>query len=137
MGKGSNVQKKQQAQERNQKKLGKSDEERKAALQKAKQDATAKMCLLCRQTFMVNSRPPLLHQHIVAKHPEITDPADFVKCFPVELAGYDPNDPKGEKAAAAAKAKPAAKAKKAAKKDDDLAALLGAGLAGNKKKGKK
>ena len=137
MGKGSNVQKKQQAQERNQKKMGKTDEERRAALNKAKQDAHAKMCQLCRQTFMVNSRPPLLHQHIVAKHPEITDPADFVKCFPTELAGYDPNDPKGEKAAAAAKAKPAAKAKKANKQGDDLAALLGAGLAGNKKKGKK
>jgi len=36
MGKGSNVQKKQQAQLRNQKDRGKTDEERKAAADKAK-----------------------------------------------------------------------------------------------------
>ena len=136
MGKGSNVQKKQQAQERNQKKMGKSDEERKAALAKAKQDANAKMCQLCRQTFMINSRPPLLHQHIVAKHPEITDPADFTKCF-AELAGYDPSDPKGLKKAAT-ESKGPVKPKKAKKKEEDSAGLLGAGLAVTKKsKGKK
>jgi hypothetical protein len=135
MGKGSNVQKAQQARERNQKKMGKSDDERKAASDKAKKDAAAKMCLLCRQTFMVNARPPLLYQHIVAKHPEITMPSQFTQCFP-ELAGFDPADPKGEKAAAAAKAK--GTAKKSKKKDDNLEDLLSAGLTiGKKKKGKK
>ena len=112
MGKGSNVQKAQQARERNQKKMGKSDEERKAASDKAKKDAAAKMCALCRQTFMVNARPPLLYQHIVAKHPELTDPKNFGQCFPSgELDGFDPNDPKGEKAVSSAKsAESAAKA---------------------------
>ena len=129
MGKGSNVQKAQQARERNQKKMGKSDEERRMASQKAKEDAVAKMCQLCRQTFMVNSRPPLLHQHIVAKHPEITDPSQFTQCF-AELAGYDPSDPKGEKAAAAAKAK--GTVKKAKKTGGaDLDDLLSAGLTGD------
>eukprot|EP00934_Nitzschia_sp_Nitz4_P001362 Nitzschia sp. Nitz4//scaffold35_size145790//9387//9785//NITZ4_003004-RA/size145790-processed-gene-0.222-mRNA-1//-1//CDS//3329549046//1362//frame0 len=132
MGKGSNVQKAQAARERNAKKAGKSDEERKAASDKAKKDATAKMCALCRQTFMVNSRPPLLYQHIVAKHPEIVDSKQYTQCF-ADLAGYDPNDPKGTKAAAAASA--ASNTKKTAKKsaNADLDLLLDAGL----KKGKK
>ncbi len=56
MGKGSNVQKAQAARERNQKKMGKSAEERKAASAKAAADASAFMCQLCRQTFMVNAR---------------------------------------------------------------------------------
>ena len=56
MGKGSNVQKAQAARERNAKKQGKSEEERKAASAKAAKDATAFMCQLCRQTFMVNAR---------------------------------------------------------------------------------
>ncbi len=131
MGKGSNVQKAQQARERNQKKMGKSDEgmylcmyvfiylfidvfmyvcwiqmrcsvlhrdnfshflsflwtERKAASAKAAKDAVAKRCIICLQTFMVNSRPPLLYQHVVAKHPDML--SDPTRCFP-ELAGYDP-----------------------------------------------
>lgn len=86
MGKGSNVQKATAARERNQKKLGKSDEERKAASAKAAKDAAAKKCLLCLQTFMVNVKPPQLHLHITAKHPDCTD---FTQCFP-ELADYDP-----------------------------------------------
>jgi Zinc-binding len=92
------------------------------------------MCELCRQTFMVNARPPLLWQHIVAKHPPGTDPA---VCFPVHMKDFDPNDPKGEKkaseaatAAAAAAVKPK---KPVVKKDDALDSLLDAGL----KKGKK
>mmetsp|Transcript_82750 Transcript_82750/g.239426 ORF Transcript_82750/g.239426 Transcript_82750/m.239426 type:complete len:135 (+) Transcript_82750:100-504(+) len=134
MGKGSNVQKAQQARERNMKKMGKSDEERKEALAKAKKDAAAKMCALCRQTFMVNARPPLLYQHIVAKHPDILESKEYSQCFPSgELDGFDPNDPKGEKAAAAAKN--GGGAKKTTKKNNnaDLDALLDAGL----KKGKK
>mmetsp|Transcript_9367 Transcript_9367/g.22765 ORF Transcript_9367/g.22765 Transcript_9367/m.22765 type:complete len:134 (-) Transcript_9367:715-1116(-) len=133
MGKGSNVQKAQAARERNQKKLGKSDEERKAASNKAKQDACAKKCIVCLQTFMVNSRPPLLYQHVFAKHPDML--ADPTRCFP-ELAGFDPNDPKGEKAAAKAKEDAAKKKKKkgAAGGMDDLDALLSAGLKKGKKK---
>ena len=136
MGKGSNVQKAQAARERNQKKMGKSDEERRAATAKAKQDAAAKMCALCRQTFMVNARPPLLYQHIVAKHPEIVESNAYTQCF-AELAGFDPSDPKGEKAAAAAKT---AASKKTAKKKGsggglgDLDSLLDAGLKKGKKK---
>mmetsp|Transcript_14011 Transcript_14011/g.29326 ORF Transcript_14011/g.29326 Transcript_14011/m.29326 type:complete len:135 (+) Transcript_14011:125-529(+) len=133
MGKGSNVQKAQQARERNQKKMGKSDEERKAASDKAKKDACAKRCVICLQTFMVNSRPPLLYQHVVAKHPDLL--SDPTRCFP-ELAGYDPSDPKGLKAAA--KAKEAAAKKKKSKKGasnmDSLDSLLDAGLKKGKKK---
>ena len=86
MGKGSNVQKAQAARERNQKKMGKSEEERKAASKKAQEDAAAKQCKLCLQTFMVNVKAPQLHLHIKAKHPEVTD---LTQCF-TELAGYDP-----------------------------------------------
>jgi Zinc-binding len=86
MGKGSNVQKAAAARERNQKKMGKSEEERKAASAKAQKDAAAKQCLLCLQTFMVNVKPPQLYLHISAKHPECTD---LSQCFP-ELAGWDP-----------------------------------------------
>jgi Zinc-binding len=132
MGKGSNVQKAQQARERNQKKLGKTDEERRAASLKAQQDAAAKMCALCRQTFMVNSRPPLLYQHIVAKHPDIVESKAFNQCFPGgELDGFDPNDPKGELKPAAAKADAAKKVVK--KNTGDLDSLLDAGLKKAKK----
>jgi hypothetical protein len=129
MGKGSNVQKAQQARERNQKKLGKSDEERKASAAKAKLDASAYMCKICRQTFMVNAKPSLLYLHVTAKHDGSAPDA----CFD-SLIGFDPNDPDGEKAASAAKAGGAAKPKKAVKKSDDLDALLSAGLSAGKKK---
>ncbi|KAL7511518.1 hypothetical protein ACHAXN_008476 [Cyclotella atomus] len=129
MGKGSNVQKAQQARERNQKKLGKSDEERKASLQKAKLDASAYMCKICRQTFMVNAKASLLYLHVTSKHDGTAPDA----CFD-SLVGFDPNDPDGEKSTAAAKAAGPPKPKKVAKKkDDDLDALLSAGL-GSKKK---
>jgi Skp family chaperone for outer membrane proteins len=130
MGKGSNVQKAQAARERNQKKLGKSDEERKAATAKAKLDASAYICKICRQTFMVNAKSSLLYLHVTAKHDNKADTPS--ECFD-SLVGYDPNDPDGEKAAAAAKAAGPVKPKKSAKKDDDLLGLLDAGL----KKGKK
>ena len=132
MGKGSNVQKANQARERNAKKMGKSDEERKAAREKSQADAAAFMCLLCRQTFMSNAKPPLLHQHVVAKHPAGTDPA---ACFPVQMKDFDPNDPLGLKKPAAPAGGPV-KPKKVAKKKDDLDDLLSAGL-GAVKKGKK
>lgn len=125
MGKGSNVQKANAARERNQKKLGKTDEERRAASDKAKKDANAYMCKICRQTFMVNAKKQLLHLHVTSKH----DGTDMTACFDA-LVGYDPNDPEGTKAAAAA---PVKVAPKKVKKDDDLLGLLDAGL----KKGKK
>jgi hypothetical protein len=62
--------------------------ERKAASSKAAKDAVAKRCEVCLQTFMVNARPPLMYQHVFAKHPELLN--DLTKCFPVELAGFDP-----------------------------------------------
>jgi hypothetical protein len=124
MGKGSNVQKAQQARERNQKKLGKTEEERKASAAKAKLDASAYMCKICRQTFMVNAKASLLYLHVTAKHEGTAPDA----CFD-SLVGFDPNDPDGEKAAAAAKAGGGAvKPKKSTKKSDDLDALLSAGL---------
>jgi len=132
MGKGSNVQKAQAARERNQKKMGKTDEERRAASDKAKKDAAAKKCMICMQTFMVNSRPPLLYQHVTAKHPEFEKTPE--KCF-VELANFDPSDPKGEKAAAKAKADEQKKKSKAKKAHTaDLDSLLDAGLKKGKKK---
>ena len=58
-------------------------------------------------------------------------------CFP-SLKDFDPDDPKGEKKAAADKAKAAAAKKKKAKASaDDLDNLLDAGLNIGKKKGKK
>jgi hypothetical protein len=93
-------------------------------------DATAFLCQVCRQTFMSNARPPLLYQHVVAKHPAGTDP---LSCFPVQLQGFDPSDPEGTKAAAAAAASgsgaaAAPKPKPVKKKDDGLDALLDAGI---------
>jgi hypothetical protein len=80
---------------------------------------------------MINSRPPLLYQHVAAKNPEGTD---LKACF-LELSGWDPNDPDGSKAAAADKAAAAKKAKPKAKKNTDDFDLLDAGLSkGGKKK---
>ena len=129
------MQKAQQARERNQKKMGKSDEERKAASNKAKQDAAAYMCKICRQTFMVNAKSTLLYLHVTAKHDDKKD--NPVECFD-SLAGFDPADPEGKKAAAAAKSAGPGK-KKSAKKGggDDMLSLLDAGLSGGKKGSKK
>lgn len=77
------------------------------------------------QTFVVNSRPPLLYQHVTAKHPDLID--NPAQCF-TELVRYDPNDPKGEKAAAAAKAAPKKKSKAKKGNIDDLDTLLDVGL---------
>jgi len=66
MGKGSNVQKAQAARERNQKKLGKSTEERKAASAKAQKDSNAFMCKICRQTFMINAKVSSFYKHIIS-----------------------------------------------------------------------
>mmetsp|Transcript_28974 Transcript_28974/g.27885 ORF Transcript_28974/g.27885 Transcript_28974/m.27885 type:complete len:130 (-) Transcript_28974:304-693(-) len=129
MGKGSNVQKAQAARERNQKKLGKTDEERRAASAKATKDSTAYSCLICRQSFMVNAKLPLLHLHVISKHKTL----DPVTCFP-ELAGYDPDNPEGKVATTTAK-KIVPKKKK--KTEDSLDSLLDAGLGKKKGKGKK
>mmetsp|Transcript_4131 Transcript_4131/g.8676 ORF Transcript_4131/g.8676 Transcript_4131/m.8676 type:complete len:136 (-) Transcript_4131:263-670(-) len=135
MGKGSNVQKAQAARERNQKKMGKSHEERQAATAKARLDATAYMCKICRQTFMVNAKLSLLYLHVTAKHDDKKDSP--VECFD-SLADFDPADPDGKnKAKSAAAAGPVKPKKSAKKKDDDLASLLDAGLTVSKKKGKK
>jgi Zinc-binding len=84
------------------------------------------MCQVCRQTFMANARPPLLYQHVVAKHPVGTDP---LTCFPIQLQGFDPNDPNGEKKVTTSSTNGATvKPKVVKKKDDGLDALLDAGL---------
>jgi len=131
MGKGSNVQKATAARERNQKKLGKSVEERKAASAKATKDSSAFVCLICKQSFMVNAKPPVLFLHVSSKHDAGTDPAS---CFPC-LKGIDPEDPNKEKVKIAKRvAAPKTKSKKV--KDDMLDGLLDAGLSKGKKKKK-
>ena len=133
---GGNAQKSAAARERNMKNAGKSDEERKAASAKAVADSQAFVCKLCRQTFMVNARPPMLYLHVTSKH--ATEALTPVNCFD-QLAGFDPQDPKGEKAdkAAAAKKNNAAGSKK--KKDTavDLLGMLDAGLTKGKSTKKK
>jgi hypothetical protein len=95
-----------------------------------RKDASAFMCELCRQTFMVNARPPLLYQHVIAKHPAGTDPK---VCFPVQMKDFDPNDPNGDKAPPAAASGAPVQAKKVVKKNADLDSLLDAGLTAGKK----
>jgi hypothetical protein len=126
---GGNAQKSAIARERNAKNAGKSDEERKAANAKATKDATAFACKICRSTFMVNVTPPILYLHVTSKHPAGTNPTD---CFD-QLAGFDPDDPKGLKKAAVAAPVVAAKPKKK-KKEEGLEDLLSAGLGKGKKK---
>lgn len=134
MGKGSNVQKATAARERNQKKMGKTDEERRASSAKATKDANAFMCKICRQTFMINAKAPVLYLHVTSKHEAGIDP---VSCFD-QLAGFDPEDPKGLKAAAKeAEKKRLAAAKKKKDGAGDLSDLLGAGLSMGKKTKKK
>jgi Zinc-binding len=96
-----------------------------------RKDAAAFICAVCRQTFMVNSKPPQLYLHVQQKHPG----AAPTECFPVELKDFDPNDPE-KKAAAAAAGSGAVpvKPKKVPPKDAGLDDLLNAGLA--PKKGK-
>jgi Zinc-binding len=136
MGKGSNVQKAQMARERNQRNIGKTDEERKAASVKAKLDAMAFVCGICKQSFMVNARPPsTLYLHVTAKHDGV-DPKD---CFP-SLAGYDPNDPFGEKKAAQEKAAAEARAQRASARKASIGGrdldLLSVGITKMKKSAK-
>jgi hypothetical protein len=126
---GGNAQKSAAAREKNLKKVGKTDEERKAANDKAKKDSSAFVCAICRTSFMVNVTSPTLYLHVTSKHPAGIDPAS---CFP-QLATYDPTDPKGLKKAAPAAAAAPAKPKK--KKDVGGIDLLSAGL--KPKKGKK
>jgi len=125
---GGNAQKSAAARERKLKDTSKTPEERKAASAKAAIDATAFMCKICRTTFMVNVKPPTLYLHMTSKHP---DTKDCGLCFDT-MQGYDPEDPTGAKAAAAATAKKGPIKKKKAKVVDSLDDLLSAGL----KKGK-
>lgn len=127
---GGNAQKSAAARERKLKDTSKTPEERKAASAKAALDATAFMCKICRTTFMVNVKPPTLYLHMTSKHPDIKE---CVECFD-SMAGYDPDDPTGSKAAAA-KAKKGPIRKKKVKQEDSLDDLLSAGL--KKGKGKK
>mmetsp|Transcript_17998 Transcript_17998/g.23252 ORF Transcript_17998/g.23252 Transcript_17998/m.23252 type:complete len:141 (+) Transcript_17998:112-534(+) len=133
---GGNAQKSAAARLKNLKSAGKTDEERKAASVKASKDSVAYVCKMCRQTFMINARPPQLYLHVTTKHPAET--ATPIVCFD-QLADFDPEDPKGEKAAAAeaaaTKKAAAAKKKKASAGGDMLDGLLDAGL--SKGKGKK
>ena len=100
-----------------------------AASAKAKLDASAYMCKICRQTFMVNAKASLLYLHVTAKHDDKKD--NPTECFD-SLAGFDPADPDGKnKTVVPGPVKPKKTSKKAG--GDDLLDLLDAGL----KKGKK
>jgi hypothetical protein len=133
---GGNAQKSAAARERNMKNAGKTDEERKAASAKATKDAHAFVCKLCRQTFMVNAKPPMLYLHVTSKHP--TEGSNPATCFD-QLAGFDPLDPKGEKAEkeAAEKKKNATAGKKKKEAGGDLLGMLDAGLSKGKSTKKK
>lgn len=133
---GGNAQKSAAARERNMKSAGKTDEERKAASAKATKDAHAFVCKLCRQTFMVNARPPMLYLHVTSKHP--SEALTPVTCFD-QLAGFDHEDPKGEKAdkAAAEKKKNATAASKKKEAGGDLLGMLDVGLSKGKSTKKK
>ena len=79
---------------------------------------------------MVNARPPLLYQHVIAKHPAGTDPK---VCFPDRMNDFDPNNPTADKAPPAAADGAPVKPQKVVKKSADLDSLLDAGLTGGKK----
>lgn len=79
---------------------------------------------------MVNAKASLLYLHVTAKHDEKKD--NPVECFD-SLAGFDPADPDGKNKAPAAAAEPLKPKKTVKKKDDDLSALLDAGLTMGKK----
>jgi len=128
---GGNAQKSAAAREKKLKDTGKTPEQRAAASAKAEKDRNGFKCKICMTTFMINVKPPTLYLHMTSKHPETTDCS---LCFD-EMKDYDPDDPKGLKAAAAAKQGPVKK-KKANKQVDSLDDLLSAGLGGGKKKGK-
>jgi hypothetical protein len=138
---GGNAQKSAAARLKNLKSVGKTDEERKAANAKAVKDSTAFVCKMCRQTFMINAKNPQLYLHVTARHPTASDSP--TTCFD-QLAGFDPLDPKGEKAekaeAEAEKKKKDAAAKKkkgAAAGGGDLLSMLDVGLTKGKGKKKK
>jgi hypothetical protein len=127
---GGNGQKSAAARERNQKKIGKTEEERKAAAAKAAKDAQGHKCLLCLMTFMINVKPPTLMDHVVKKHPAGTDP---VSCFP-SLANYDPNASSTTTTASSSSTTGVVKPKPKKKEDANLDDLLLAGLGKVKKK---
>jgi len=89
------------------------------------------MCEVCRQTFMVNAKPPVLYEHVLAKHPPGTSPTE---CFPVILKDFDPNNPDKAPEKSVKRGPPR---KKKTAKTDDLDALLDAGLTLGVKKNKK
>jgi len=129
---GGNAQKSAAARLKNLKEAGKTDEQRKEASAKARADAGAFTCKICRGGFMINVQPPTLYLHVTAKHPTVKDPFD---CFD-SLKDYDPSDPKGLKKIAAAAACAPVKKKKKEKKAESLDDMLSAGLTKGKKKKK-
>ncbi len=108
-------------------------DKQRAASAKAKQDSTAYMCKICRQTFMVNAKSSLLYLHVTSKHDDKKDTP--TECFD-SLAGFDPADPDGKKKAATKSAGPVKPKKKKGGGGDDLASLLDAGLKVSKGKKK-
>jgi hypothetical protein len=139
---GGNAQKSAAARLKNMKDAGKTDAERKEASAKAAKDAHAFVCKLCKQTFMINATPEILFTHVTNKHAGST--SEPTACFD-KLAGFDPLDPNGEKAAkdarkeatALAEKKKAAADKKKKAADGDMFSQLDAGLAKGKSTKKK
>jgi len=82
---------------------------------------------------MCNAKPSLLYLHVTSKHPDKVN--SLTECFDA-LAGFDPADPDGKKAATCPKAGPVKPKKKKKGGDDDLLSLLDAGLSMGGKKGK-
>mmetsp|Transcript_31519 Transcript_31519/g.35849 ORF Transcript_31519/g.35849 Transcript_31519/m.35849 type:complete len:145 (+) Transcript_31519:76-510(+) len=115
----------------------KSPEERKAALAKVNADRNGFLCKICKATFMINVPPPQLFVHVSSKHAECMKCPE--QCFDV-LEGFDPEDPKGLKKAAAEKAAAAKKEaimkKKNKKNEVGLEDLFSVGLTKGKNKKK-
>lgn len=111
------------AREKNLKDKGKTAEERAEAKKKADADKQGIKCVICMQTFMINSTDGILFQHVLARHDKYDKEPG--KCF-ARLKDYDPNKP-------APVAKPAVKKAPKKKNVDDLSALLAAGLNVKKK----
>ena len=125
---GGNGQKSAKAAEKNRLKAEatKSPEERKAAQQKAAQDAAGITCKVCRQGFMINSTIVQLQAHLTSKHAKLEPTA----CF----ANWAQMVAREQAAAAAPAAAPVKKKKKKPKQEESLDDLLNAGLSGKKKK---
>eukprot|EP00937_MAST-01D_sp_MAST-1D-sp2_P003436 g3436.t1 len=135
MGKGSNVQKKEAARSRAMKDKSKTPEERAEAAKRAKADAEAIACILCKQTFtssQARGNPPrALNDHVTSKHPGMTPDQCFTILNKDGSKKEDDTHKKDKK-----KTNVKTKSKLAAKGDlpADLLAAMGSAKVSKKKK---